>query len=666
MVKKIMLVCLFATLSIIVAGCQKEAKPDERLEEYVELWNQEKFDDMFKSYLSSETKATFKEEEFTTRYKKIYQDLEIKNINVSFKKPEKEVDWEKETNAEFSLTIAMDSLAGEIKYEEKVQLIKEEDNDQQNWYIEWQPSFILPGLEKGDKVGIKSTEAKRGEIYDRNQQPLAINGEAFEIGVVPKDFNEGDVDKLASLLGITPSFIQEQLNQSWVQPDHFVPIRKIPLSQESLALEITELLGESSLRRVEAREYPLGESAAHLTGYIGNISAEKLEELQGEGYTAQSLIGIRGAEQLFEEQLRGIEGQVIFITKESEEVITVAEKVAQDGENISLTLDGEMQKKLFEEMKGEVGTAAAIHPQTGEALSLVSTPSFDPNKFVLGISSSDYENLQSNPDNPLLTRFSTTYSPGSTMKAVTAAVGLMAGTLDPDQALEIHGKEWSDEAFGNYKVVRVYATDSSVDLESALKYSDNIYFARTGLDMGAQTFIDGLKNFGFGEEVPFTYPTKQSQISNDGTISSDVQLADSAFGQGEILMSIVHLASAYGGIINDGTMMKPVLLQDEEQGVWKENLLTKEQSDLLKENLRKVVSDGIANNAEVEGKEIAGKTGTAEIKLQQGEKGKENGLFVSYDQNDPTMVLAILLEGVEDRGGSTGTIEVAKRFYQNW
>ncbi len=650
---------------IALAGCQESPKPTDRLQEYVELWNKEKFDDMYNNYLASSTKETFKKEDIVTRYKDLYDDLEVKDIKVEFTKPKEEPEWDKKKTADFPITVSMNTLAGEVSYEETITLTKEKRDEEEDWYIEWKPAFILPELEQGDKVGIDTIEAVRGEIFDRHDNPLAINGEAFEIGIKPGEFNEKDMEKVSELLDVSPEFIQAKLEQSWVKPDLFVPIKRIPINDRPLALEITDSKGVLSAR-VEARQYPYGEAAAHLTGFIGKIQAEQLEKLKGKGYTAQSLIGMRGAEGLFEEKVKGQDGQRIYIKKETEETVTVAEKEVKNGENITLTIDAELQKKLYDQMKDEVGTASAMNPQTGEALALVSTPAFDPNQYVLGISSSQLKKIQDNPDKPLLTRFSTTYSPGSTMKPITASVGLKSGKLNPNKVFEIKGKEWNDEAFGNYKVVRVFDNDSTVDLESALKYSDNIYFAKVGLEMGADTFTKGLKEFGFEEKVPFTYPTKQSQISNDGTISKKVQLADSAFGQGEILMSIVHLASAYGGIINDGNMMKPRLLLDEKQEVWKEKLLTKEQSEMLKTDLRKVVTEGIASKASVEGKEIAGKTGTAEIKSEQGTTGVENGLFVSYDQKDPTMVLAMLLEDVEKAGGSTHTVQVAKKFYESW
>ncbi|RIW36072.1 penicillin-binding transpeptidase domain-containing protein [Bacillus salacetis] len=663
--KKFVFISILMSL-IFLAGCQEKPQPDERLEAYVKLWNDQEFAEMHSGYLSQSAKETYSEEEFSERAKDLYTDLEVKNLQVKFDKPEEEQEWDDQESATFPVEIKMTTLAGDIQYEKEVELVKETKEDQENWYLNWDPSLILPDLEQGDKVRIQTVPAERGDIKDREGIALAVNGQAYEIGVVPEKFDKANMQKVADLLETTPDYIEEQMNQSWVQPEHFVPLKKIPMTNRDLAVELTSITGVFN-QKVEAREYPYGEATAHIIGYTGKITAEEYEELKDKGYSDQAVIGKRGLEELFEEKLRGTDGKVILIEKESGDAVTIATKEVKQGEDVKLTIDANLQKELYEQMKDETGTAAALNPNTGEVLSMISVPSFDPNEFALGISSTKYKALQDNPDQPLLNRVVNAYSPGSTMKPITAAIGLNSGKLDPAKAYTIEGKQWQkDESWGGYKVTRVFDNDTKVDLESALKFSDNIYFARAGLDMGADTFQQGLKNFGFGEDIPFAYPITASQITNEGEINKEILLADSAYGQGQILMSVLHLTSSYGAIINDGIMMKPLLIAGAEQEVWKNDLLSKENAELLKTDLRKVVTEGIAGKAAVEGKAIAGKTGTAEIKSEQGTTGTENGLFVSYDQDNPEFVLAMLLENVEDRGGSTHTVEVTKKFYQNW
>lgn len=662
--KKLLVFLTLLLSMLLLAACQEKSTPEGRLEAYIKMWEDQKFEKMYDEYVTSETVKTYTNDDFTKRYKDLYKDLDVKKLNITFEQPEEE----KETKGEqvkLPITIKMETLAGKVEYDKQVTLMKEKRDDREDWYINWDPSFILPELEEGDKVRIATVHAERGEIYDRNDKALAINGQAYEIGVVPQDFNSSDLSKLSSLLETTPDYIEKQMNQSWVKPDQFVPLKKISLTQQEKVGQLVEIPGVLS-PKTPARQYPFAEVTAHLVGHTGSMTAEKLEKLKSKGYTAQDRVGIRGVEQLYEDKMRGQDGKKIYIEKESGEELTVTEIPAKNGENIKLTIDASMQKTLYEQMKNEAGTASAVNPKTGEVLSLISTPSYDPNEFELGISSASYDQLKENPKNPLQNRFNLAYSPGSTMKGITAAVALNNG-IDPNKEYAISGKQWQkDSSWGNYKVTRVYDFDSSVDLKSALTFSDNIYFAKVALEMGADNFIDGLHSFGFGEELPFSYPVADSQVSNNGKITSDIQLADSAYGQGEILMSVLHIASSYGGIINDGTMMKPLLRHEEKQEAWKTDLLSQEHANLLKTNFRKVVTEGNAQIAAVAGREIAGKTGTAEIKSQQGTTGTENGSFVSYDQKNPNMVLAMLIENVENRGGSSLTIDLTKGFYQNW
>ena len=416
------------------------------------------------------------------------------------------------------------------------------------------------------------------------------------------------------------------------------------------------------------REYPYGESLSHLTGYIGAITEKQLEERKDKGYTEADLIGRKGMELLLEDRLRGTVGYRIYIKKAQEgaEAITVAETPAVNGETISLTINAELQKKTYEAMKGEAGTSAAVDPNTGETLALVSSPGFDPNEFMLGISGDRFKELEENPLNPLYNRFSAAYAPGSTIKPMTAAIGLEAGTLNPTEGLTINGETWQkDASWGDYRVTRVHAeAPNPIDLNKALVYSDNIYFARQALDMGRDTLVKGLNSFGFGEEMPFSYGMKTSQISNDGKLGSEGQLADTSFGQGQMLTNILHLASMYEVFLTDGVMYKPTLFMDEEDAqVWKEGLVSPENAAILRTSLRNVVVDGFAQAANLPSVPLAGKTGTAELKATTADKGKENGFFVTYNSENPTFILAMMIESVEDNNGSAYVAELVSTIF---
>ena len=367
-----------------------------------------------------------------------------------------------------------------------------------------------------------------------------------------------------------------------------------------------------------------------------------------------------------EEQLRGKDGYTIYIDREEPAVI--AETEPEDGQSVTLMVDADLQKTAYTNMKGVAGTFSAVQPETGDVLALVSSPSFDPNDFILGMSAENYKKLEENAKQPLLNRFAATFSPGSSIKPLIAMIGLNAGTLDPNKTIDISGLKWSKgEEWGNASITRVTDPKRPVDLEAALQYSDNIYFAQTALAIGEDKLISGLKDLGVGEEkFPLEYPIRASQISNDGKLTSSKLLADTGDGQGEVLMSLVHLASLYGGIVQDGTLMKPRLFETTEAAVWKESITSSDNAALLKKDMRKVVTDGTATAAKSDQFALAGKNGTAELKKSQDEKGQENGLFVAYDQNNPNAVMSILVENVQDEGGGKAVQKMVLQTFEKW
>ncbi|MBW8348884.1 penicillin-binding transpeptidase domain-containing protein [Bacillus sp. IITD106] len=662
--KKIIMISLCLILSSLLVACnkEKEPKPEDRFADYIKLWNEQKFDKMYE-FLSTESKENIKKEDFVDRYKKIYGDLDIKNLKIQFKKPEEETDKEA-TEVQFPFDVKMESLAGEIAFNHEAKFVKEEKEDKKTeWLLNWDTSFIFPELGEGDKIAVPMTSPKRGSILDRNGIALAENGTARQIGLVPKDM-EGQEDKsvkqVSEILGVSTEQIEKALGQSWVQPDSFVPIKTIPKDNMELREKVGQVPGVIGMD-VEARVYPLGERAAHLTGNIAPVTAEDLEENKGKGYSASDMIGRRGLEKVFEDRLRGEPGVKIVIQKEDGSEVVLAEKEVKDGEDVHLTIDSALQVTIFDQLAGKQGTATAINPVTGETLALVSSPSYDPNMLALGATNEEWNALEENPAKPMLNRFNSTFAPGSVLKPITAAIGLKEGTLNWDTTLPIKGLNWQkDASWGKYKVTRVSDPGVPIDLEKALIYSDNIYFAQTTLEMGKDKFIAGLKNFGFDEDMTFAYPMHTSSI---GTIDSDIALADSSYGQGQIEMNVLHLASTFTIFTNNGNMIKPILLTDEKQGeVWKENLLSQEEVNHLGAALRKVVEDphGTARGARIDGYPLAGKTGTAEFaKAEQGKKGKENSWFVAYNPDHPDTLIALMLEA----DGTGNAVEKVKNIF---
>ncbi|MEI3607481.1 penicillin-binding transpeptidase domain-containing protein [Pseudogracilibacillus sp. SE30717A] len=651
---------------LFIMGCSKdESSPNDRMKQYVELWMKSDFTEMY-DLLTEEARESFPTDEYVDRYEKVFKDLEINKLEITFTElnDEQEKQAFDQGSATYSLQVKMESIAGPIEFERDMTLQKEkdraseDDEEKEEWYVEWDPGFIFPDLAKEGKIKIETTAAKRGEILDRNQMPLAINDIAYEIGVVPNLFEnkETEIEQIAKLLNITEDSINTSLNASWVEDDHFVPLKVIPKTAEE---QLANLLAIPAVTSVETtgRIYPAGEAAAHLTGYIGKVTSEEIEKYPERLYKESDIIGKRGLEQLYEEQLRGTDGVTIIIEiqdADQKEENVLAERPVKHGEHIQVTIDVNLQEKIFNSYGDKSGTAAAIQPKTGEVLALISSPSFDPNELAYGISQAKWDALMEDKKQPFINRFTATYAPGSVLKPITAAIGLANGTIKPEDGVTIEGLTWGKDSWGDYKVKRVSTGANPVDLHSALIRSDNIYFAMKAVEMGGDKYLDGLKQFGLGEELPLTYPFSVSQISNDGKLNDEVLLANTSYGQGEIELSSLHMALTYTVFLNEGNMIKPSFLVDDPKSeIWIENVMDKEDAELMKSYLRDVVTKGTAKVANNDKVAIAGKTGTAELKLSHDTNGNENGWFVAYPSDSEDILIAMMMESVQDVGSSS-------------
>lgn len=666
--KKGLMALVVFVLMILLSACTEAPTAADRFSEYIKLWNEQKFSEMYDK-LSSSAKKAITKEEFVSRYEGIYEGVSVKDLKIEFNMPEEEVDKEA-TKATYPFSLSMETLAGPITFDQNVDIVKEETEDGEDWFVQWSPSMIFPELEGNEEVRVRNTSPERGQIFDEKNNGLAVNGLAYEIGIVPGNLPENrdkTIQSIAELLSLEVKEIEDKLSQNWVQPEYFVPIKKIdPQNQELLK----KLIAIPSVQKkdVPARFYPYGEAAAHLTGYIGSITAEQLEELKDEGYSSQSLVGKAGLEQVFESSLKGETGYTIYVEGTDK---VIAEKPPVNGEDIQVTIDGELQKQLYDQLKGEAGTAVAMDPSTGETLALVSSPSYNPNEFIYGLSSSEYTALSEDPQKPLMARFNKTFSPGSSLKPIIASIGLEAGVLNPEEEKQINGKTWrKDSSWGNYSITRVSEADSNINLKDALIYSDNIYFAQLALDIGAEEMVNGLKKFGFEEEIDFPFPTSTSSISNEN-LSNEQLLADSGYGQGEILMSPFHLTAAYTTYVNNGNMVKPYLVVKDEENTtyWKENITSQDNTNIILTNLEEVVNNpnGTAYKPNVEGLQLAGKTGTAELKQSKDDQtGKENGWFVGFNTNNPKLLVTMMIEDVKDRGGSHFVVPKVKEVFKQY
>lgn len=424
------------------------------------------------------------------------------------------------------------------------------------------------------------------------------------------------------------------------------------------------------------REYPYGEITAHLVGYVRGISEEELEAHKGEGYTASSIIGKNGLELAFEERLRGKNGTGIYIVDANEAVLkTIAETDIEDGEDIRTTIDIELQQKIYEEYGNDNGFSVAMNPKTGEVLAMVSTPSFDSNKFITGFTDEEWQALSTDENTPMFARYESTWVPGSSFKPITGAVGLTTNSFTATESFGSSTLSWQkDESWGDYRVTTLTTYGGTSNLRNALIYSDNVYFAKAAIRIGADTFVEQLLNIGFDKEMDFPISMSTSQFGSNNEFSSEINLADSGYGQGKILVNPLHVASIYSAFVNEGNMVKPYIeykSTSDEPEYWFEDAFSKEAAEEIRDDLIQVVenANGTGHEARISGVTLAGKTGTAELKGAGEDEGEELGWFNTFvvsDDDDEQLLMINMIENVENRGGSHYLLPIVRNIIQDY
>lgn len=663
---------LFIVLLVTVLGIifLKGDTAANTVNAYRDKWQKKDYKGMY-DILDSKTKAKITEQQFVDRYTSIYNGIEAENISINLEE-NKKINTGTKNNIKIPFSIIMNTAAGPLKlsgYE--LNMVKEKVNGKKQWLVEWDEKLIFPNMIQGDKVKVDIFNPKRGEIYDRNGKGLAINSTIITIGIHPSKFEQNkssNILEMAKILDIDSSLIENKLKAS-SNPEQFVPIVNIASSEKEKIAGVMKINGVIH-QKVEGRVYPGGEAFGSLIGYIAPITSEELEKLKTKDYSSNSLIGKAGLEQVYEKRLKGEKGAEIYISRQKDgkqaEKISILKKEAKNGDNVKLCVDLDLQKKIYEEMSKNGGACSAINPQNGEILALVSSPSYDSNAFTTYATKSQKAAWKNGNKDPFQNRFKVAYAPGSTIKMMTAAIGLNEGKINPNEAINIQGKAWQpNKSWGNYKVTRVSDTGKPVNLKDAFIYSDNIYFAMVALNVGKEAFIKESKNFGFDEVLPIDYPIAKSQIANDNNIKSDILLADSGYGQGQMLISPLHLALIYSSVVNEGNIMTPLLevSGNASPKVWKERAIAKENVGYILDGLTAVVesSNGTAHEAKINGLTLAGKTGTAELKKNNEDKNAEEyGWFVCMNTENPKVVLSMIVEDTKTRGGSHYVVPIVK------
>jgi penicillin-binding protein 2 len=539
-----------------------------------------------------------------------------------------------------------------------------------------------------NRISIVPVVPNRGLILDRNGVVLARNYSAYTLEITPSKI-QGElnavIDELAKIIEIQAKD-RKRFKKLIEESKSFesVPLRT-RLSDEEVARFTVQRFRFPGVE-IQARlfrQYPLGDLASHVIGYIGRISqkdAKKIETMEEESdgnYNGTDYIGKEGLEKSYEKQLHGQTGEEVEVSAGGRAVRTLSRTPALPGKNLVLSIDIELQRVIEEAFGDQRGALVAIEPATGDILAYVSKPSFDPNLFVEGIDQQSWDELNGSLDRPLLNRpLLGTYSPGSTYKPFMALAALSLKKRSPSFAISDPGfflfgsHRFRDDKPGGH---------GSVDMFKSIVHSCDTYYYTLANELGVDAIHDFMKPFGFGQitgidlenerhgVLPSTawkrqnYRTPQQKKWYSGeTISLGI-------GQGYNSFTPLQLAHATATLANNGIVMKPHLVKALEQPGTHERVLTvpkesyrislnQEHIDIIKQAMVGVAKQGtsakVFANADYES---AGKTGTAQVvSIKQNEKYnaktiaanlRDNALYIAFAPVDkPRIAIAIVIE----------------------
>src|SRR5476649_349866 len=540
-----------------------------------------------------------------------------------------------------------------------------------------------------NRIAIVPIEPNRGLILDRNCVVLARNYSAFTLEITPSKLSatlDETIDELSKLITVETKD-RKRFRKLLEESKGFesVPLRT-RLTDEEVARFSAQRFRFPGVE-VQARlfrQYPLGEIASHVIGYIGRINTTEAKAIadteDAANYNGTDHIGKEGLEKSYEKQLHGITGyEEVEKSAGGRAIRTLSRTAATPGSNLILSIDIKLQK-VIEEAFGEWrGALVAIEPETGDILAYVSRPGYDPNLFVDGIDTQSWNDLNTSLDRPMVNRaLSGTYVPGSTFKPFMALAALELGKRTANQAgifdpgfFMLGGHRFNDD---------IRTGHGTVDLRKSIVVSCNTYYYMLGRDMGIDSIHDFMKPFGFGQvtgidldgEKTGVLPSQEWKRSRFKGAAGRWVGGDTisvSNGSGFNSYTPLQIAHAVANLANDGVVMKPHLVKIVEDGVTRARKLTvptesyriplkQENIDFIKNAMVGVASEpgGTAYRAFANaGYTVGGKTGTAQIvgikanekynAARTPERLRDNALFTAFAPAEkPRIVLAMVVE----------------------
>ncbi len=441
-------------------------------------------------------------------------------------------------------------------------------------YLQFSQFKRYATLSLKNQMSILPIAPPRGVILDKNGVILADNIPVYVLEIIPERV-KNTADTLQKLKALLPSITDDDIdnfNHACRQNRAYVPIPfKLKLSQEEVAILASNqhLFPGVSIKARLMRYYPLGETAAHVLGYVGRINEQELQQFDSTNYRATNFIGKAGVEKYYEDMLHGQVGYQQVETDVSGRTLRVLSKQTPiSGEKIYLTIDARLQQAAYLAMQDKRGAVVAMSPKNGDILAMVSSPSYDPNLFVNGISQVDYQKLVNAPDRPLYNRaVRGLYPPASTVKPFIAIAGLDKGTVTTDT--KIYDPGWYKLPGVSHSYRDWKRTGHGViNLKRAITVSCDTYFYQLGNKMGISAIEDMLMQFGFGqmthvdlfEEAPGLVPSPQWKRRSKGVHWYPGDTLITSIGQGFMLASPLQLANATASLSQHGRRFRPHLL----------------------------------------------------------------------------------------------------------
>ncbi|MBN2419183.1 MAG: penicillin-binding protein 2 [Deltaproteobacteria bacterium] len=548
---------------------------------------------------------------------------------------------------------------------------------------------------ENNRIHLQSIPPYRGRIMDRNGELLVDNRPSYDLYIIPEDIQ--DPEQLAANLKRLISLDIEQFNKKHKKaysgrPFNPVLVKKNISREELAVIEVNgfNLPGVYVQDRPQ-RNYIYNTFAAHIIGYLGEINEKELKSGKYPDNSAGDYIGKTGVEGKWQDKLNGESGGMqVEVDAAGRKLETLAsQKPAVPGYNINLTIDKDLQSFAESSLKDKRGTIVALDPNTGEVLAMASSPAFDPNKFVGGISTEDWNEIRNNPAHPLQNRaVASQYPPGSIFKIVVALAGLEEGQLDPAEQVFCNGRY----SLGNhtYKCWGLkLGGHGSVNLQEALVNSCDIYFYKLGKKLGIDTIAGYSRMFGLGKKTNIDLhgesdgiiPDTEWKLRRDGIPWQQGETVVSAIGQSYVTVTPLQMASLISTVFNGGRIFEPRVVKrvgNDTSNIYEfaptlhgKLGISSENIELVKQALIAVVNDpkGTGKNAKVKDITVAGKTGTAEVANQErikalnldGEvpsKLETHAWFVAVaPAEDPEIAISILVE--HGGGGSSEAAPIA-------